>query len=311
MFGQESRKRQKRASLGKKGKVGALTSVVRSELQEVLGPVIGVGGQDDVHATVGGRWVDLNSTLSCGGITTAPCSGIIDSVGLVKVCLDSGRVRIAMRNVVRTWFYRCGELRLGAPAPWNGKGKGRNKGPLGRDPPAAPSDVPLTASDTEPRLVPPRDPPGAGVGPSPSAQEGTAHNEDMIKALKLLQSVMSAEDFSKYEKMVLPSKGGKGEAARARAFSKGAEAELFGGTRAKKQEHNLTQQRLMLQDVQIRLGAVRDEVHALKALVSEKEEPTGPPARPPPPCPREPPPDDDENPGPVQDRMTWLPRRLM
>ena len=104
---------------------------------------------------------------------------------------------------------------MGAPAPWNGKGKGRNKGPLGRDPPAAPSNVPPTVSDTEPRVVLPRGPPGAGVGPSPSAQEGTAPN-DMIKALKLLQSVMGAEDFSKYEKMVLL--GGKGEAARARAF---------------------------------------------------------------------------------------------
>ena len=234
----------------------------------------------------------------------------------MKVCLDSGRVRIAMRNVVRTWFYRCGELRLGAPAPWNGKGKGRNKGPLGRDPPAAPSDVPLTASDTEPRLVPPRDPPGAGVGPSPSAQEGTAHNEDMIKALKLLQSVMSAEDFfmrrwcclQKEERVKLREQELFQKVQNQNGLEEQEQMHL---EQIKKQEHNLTQQRLMLQDVQIRLGAVRDEVHALKALVSEKKEPTGPPARPPPPCPREPPPDDDENPGPVQNRMTWLPRRLM
>ena len=53
-------------------------------------------------------------------------------------------------------------------------------------------------SDKEPRVVLPR-------GPSPSDQEGTAPS-DIIKALKLLQSVMSAEDFSKYEKMVWPPK---------------------------------------------------------------------------------------------------------
>ena len=54
--------------------------------------------------------------------------------------------------------------------------------------------------------MPPEGPPGAGVGPSPSAQEGTAPNEDMIRALKLLQGLLSAEDFSKYEKMVSPPK---------------------------------------------------------------------------------------------------------
>ena len=72
----------------------------------------------------------------------------------------------------------------------------------------------------------------------------------------------------------------------------------------KKHEHNLAQQLLMLDDVQLKLEAVRDEVHALRAMVSEKKEPTGPSVRPPSPCPREPPPDDDEDPGPVQDRMS-------
>ena len=68
--------------------------------------------------------------------------------------------------------------------------------------------------------------------------------------------------------------------------------------RIKKHEHNLTQQRSMLEEVQIRLGAVRDEVNDLRALVSENKESTGPPVRPLPPCPREPPLDDDEHPGP-------------
>ena len=34
-----------------------------------------MSGQDDVYATVGGIWVDLNSTLSCGGITTDCTNG--------------------------------------------------------------------------------------------------------------------------------------------------------------------------------------------------------------------------------------------
>ena len=91
-------------------------------------------------------------------------------------------------NAQRCWLVRTRCCRCAEPhtdAPWRGKGKGRgNKGPLGRDPPAAPSNV-----------------------PSPTARDGNAPSNDMIKAPKLLQSVMSAEDFSKYEKMVLKLRG--------------------------------------------------------------------------------------------------------
>ena len=66
--------------------------------------------------------------------------------------------------------------------------------------------------------MPPRGPPGAELGPSPSAQEGTASSEDLIKALRLLQSVMSPEDFSKFEKMVLPPRKEERVKLRARAF---------------------------------------------------------------------------------------------
>ena len=54
---------------------------------------------------------------------------------------------------------------------------------------------------------PPKGPSGARVGPSPSTpKEGTVPNEDMVRALQLLQGVVTAEDFSKYEKMVSPPK---------------------------------------------------------------------------------------------------------
>ena len=68
--------------------------------------------------------------------------------------------------------------------------------------------------------MPQRGPLGAGVVPSPTVQDGKVSSEDMIKALKVLQSVMSAEDFSKFEKMMLPppKKGGPGETARAGAL---------------------------------------------------------------------------------------------
>ena len=53
--------------------------------------------------------------------------------------------------------------------------------------------------------VPPKQSlPSAGVGPSPStAADTSVPCQDLMKALQLLQSVMSAEDFSQHEKMVL------------------------------------------------------------------------------------------------------------
>ena len=51
--------------------------------------------------------------------------------------------------------------------------------------------------------MPPRGPPGAGFGTPPRADSSVLPG-DLLGALKLLQTVMSAEDFSKYEKMVTP-----------------------------------------------------------------------------------------------------------
>ena len=49
----------------------------------------------------GDGWTSIPRCLVVASPLTAPCSCIIDSVvGLVNMCLDSGRVRIAMHNGV-------------------------------------------------------------------------------------------------------------------------------------------------------------------------------------------------------------------
>ena len=91
-----------------KGKVCASTSVVREELQEFLGRVVGVGGQDDVYAMLGDGWTSIPRCLVVASPLIAPCSCFTDSVvGLVKMCLDSGRVRVAMRKVVGLCVHRA------------------------------------------------------------------------------------------------------------------------------------------------------------------------------------------------------------
>ena len=47
-------------------------------------------------------------------------------------------------------------------------------------------------------------PPSAGVGNPPKDANSAALLGDLLGALKLLQTVMSEEDFSKYEKLVAP-----------------------------------------------------------------------------------------------------------
>ena len=65
---------------------------------------------------------------------------------------------------------------------------------MGRAPPKGHSSVPLTISN-RPHMVPPRGPPGARVGdPSlPIPPDATKSSEDMVKAVKLLQNVMTKE----------------------------------------------------------------------------------------------------------------------
>ena len=124
--------------------------------------------------------------------------------------------------------------------------------------------------------------------------------EDMLKVLKLLQSVMTEDDFSKYEKMVLPPPPKKDERKKLREeelwrqcqkeenLKKQVQMHL---EQVKKHEHNLKQQKMMLQDVHMRLESVSLKVKALRALVAETKEPEWPPVHAPLPCPREPPPD--------------------
>ena len=125
----------------------------------------------------------------------------------------------------------------------------------------------------------------------------------MVKALKLLQNVMTKEDFSKYEKMVLPPPPKKEEKKKLReeelwrkcekeeSLKKQVQMHL---EQVKKHEHNLEQQKMMLADVQLRLESVSLEVKALRALVAETKEPEEPPIQAPLPAPREPPPDNGE-----------------
>ena len=206
---------------------------------------------------------------------------------------------------VRIKCYQCGAPRNSDSAPWNDKKKGKGpKGPLGRAPPKGPSSAPPTTS-TRPHVVPPRGaPPGAGVGnsPPPTPPDANKSTEDMVKALKLLQDVMTKEDFSKYEKMVMSPPPKKEERKKLREEELWRQCQKEENLKKKKQvqvhleqvkkhEHNLEPQKMMLADVQLRLESVSLEVKALWALVAETKEPEGPPIQAPLPAPREPSPD--------------------
>ena len=100
----------------------------------------------------------------------------------------------------------------------------------------------------------------------------------MIKALKLLQSVMSAEDFSMCEKMVLPPPKEE-ERVKLREEELFEKVQIQNGLekqeqshleQIKKQERTLKQQRSMLEDVQSWLEAVRDEVKALQGECDQR-----------------------------------------
>ena len=127
---------------------------------------------------------------------------------LMQILLGSGSVKIVLHrgaglcDVTATGLERVGQIVLLPPLGMLEKDKGQNKGPLERDPLLGPSNVPPTAR--EPHVVPPRGPPGARVGTPPAATDSLVAPGDLLGALKLLQTVMSAEDFSKYEKMVVP-----------------------------------------------------------------------------------------------------------
>ena len=150
----------------------------------------------------------------------------------------------------------------------------------------------------EPRVVPPRGPPGAGVGTPPKDADSAASPGDLLGALKLLQTVMSEEDFSKYEKLVDPPPKGERTKEREQLLWEKVQSQ----NRLRKQETghveqiakleaDVAKQRAVLQSVREQLEAVNDEVCALRALVADPSVPTGPVPEPPPlPAPRTPPP---------------------
>ena len=154
-----------------------------------------------------------------------------------------------------------------------------------------PSNVPPTVR--EPRIVPPRGPPGAGVGTPPKDADSAVLPGDLFGALKLLQTVMSEEDFSKYEKMVVPPSREERTKEREQLLWEKVQSpkrlrKLLAGhvEQIAKREANATKQRTVLQAVREQLEAVNDEVCALRALVADPSSPPGPPLEAPLPAPR-------------------------
>ena len=201
-------------------------------------------------------------------------------------------------NAVRKRCYRCGAAREDLPVSSKGKGNGKGDiavGPLGRKPPPTAGNVPPTTR--RPQVVPPRGPPGAGVGSPPTPESPPSPpSEDLVKALQLLQSVLTPEDFSKYEKKLVPPKQQERVKFRERELLEAVERQANYEKQEQKHlemiakhEHNLTQQKAMLESVRTQLAEVWDTVGALRALVSETKEPPINSVVPPLPPPREPP----------------------
>ena len=181
------------------------------------------------------------------------------------------------------------------------KGKGNGKGsiavgPLGRKPPPTAGNVPPTRR--RPQVVPPRGPPEAGVGSPPTPESPPSPpSEELVKALQLLQSVLTPEDFSKYEKKLVPPKQQERVKLRERELLEAVQRQANYEKQEQKHlemiakhEHNLAQQKAMLETVRTQLAEVRAAVGALRALVSETKEPPINSVVPPLPPPRELPP---------------------
>ena len=126
-------------------------------------------------------------------------------------------------------------------------------------------------------MVPPRGPPGAGVGTPPAATDSPVAPGDLLGELKLLQTVMSAEDFSKYEKMVVPPS--KEERTKEREQLLWEQVQFQNRLRTQEAGHDeqiakleadATKQRTMLQVVR-----GHDEVCAFRTLVADPSVPTG------------------------------------
>ena len=158
---------------------------------------------------------------------------------------------------------------------WCGKGGFACVGPLGREPPPTAGNVPPTTR--KPQVVPLRAPPGAGVGSPPTPETPSSlPSEELVKALQLLQSVLTPEDFSKSEKELVPPKPQERVELSERELLEAVERQVNYEKQEQKHlemiakhEHKLAQQEAMLESVRTQLAEVRGTVGALRALVSE------------------------------------------
>ena len=239
-----------------KGKAGSSTSVVRGCLEEVLSQVVGTDGLD-VYATMNGKTLDLRSTLLSCGITDG-CTvhihfrlrgGSREDVPGQWTCSQCYAPRCWP---VRKRCYRCGAARDDLPVSAKGKVNGKVDvavGPLGRKPPQTAGNVPPTTR--RPQVVPPRGPPGAGVGNPPTPKSPPSPpSEELVKAFQLLQSVLTPEDFSKYEKKLVPPKQQERVKLRERELLEAVERQANYEKQEQKHlemiakhEHNLAQQK--------------------------------------------------------------------
>ena len=271
--------------------------------RRVLSRVVGTDGLD-VYATMNGKISDLCSTLLSCGITDG-CTvhvhfrlrgGCREDVPGQWTCSQCFEPRCWP---VRKRCYRCGAARDDLPVSAKGKGNGKVDvavGPLGRKPPQTAGTVPPTTR--RPQVVHPRGPRGAGVGSPPTPESPPSPpSEELVNALQLLQSVLTLEDFSKYEKKLVPPKQQERVKLRERELLEAVERQANYEKQEQKHlemiakhEHNLAQQKRMLESVRSQLAEVRDTVGALRALVSETKEPPINSIVPPLSPPREPPP---------------------
>ena len=183
----------------------------------------------DASAMVNGKIVDLRSTLSSGGIADG-CTvhihyrlrgGSREDVPWQWTCSQCFAPRCWP---VRKRYHRCGAARAEMPASSKGNGQGDGAfGPLGRKPPPTAGNVP--PKTRKPQVVLPRGPPGAGVGCPPTLETPPSPpSEELVKALQL-QSVLTPEDFSKYEKKLVPPKQQERDKLRERELLEAVEAE--------------------------------------------------------------------------------------
>ena len=268
------------------------TRVINCRDWDLIHDVVGYVGWD-IYATLHGHILDLSGTLQSQGVSDNDTIRVSCRLRGGSNNTDiPGQWQCANCDATRCWPVRRNCYRCGAPRPETPPAPG----PLGRDPPPGPSSVPPTTR--EPRVVPPGGPPGAGVGTSPRDPDSAVLPGELLGALKLLQTVMSAEDFSKYEKLVAPPSKEERTKEREQLLWEKVQSQ----NRLRKQEAghveqiakleaDAAKQRAMLQSVREQLEAVDDEVCALRALVADPSVPTGPTPEPPPlPAPRTPPP---------------------